>query len=344
MGIHSEIDPLDEADIDDLVAADALLADALAKFAESEFSTANRRNRDTLGDWVPYTVAVDGQTVYEGRGEVFPERQVAQAFARDRSQRERQRDANVEFGRRVRKIVVDWFWEKANERLLARLIETLIRIRHGYHAAEDISGFATIFGAGGPDAADLLKYLIERWLAHKTRWFRGLQDARALFRVYRLLRLIASGSGGSYNDVADDEQDELLRWIATALVERSPVVTGEYRSSHALYADGAMIADAGAIAADAAIPAGKVYAFVNSTPYARRLETGLVKTGRRKGQPFVRQAEPHLYESVARDAQVRAGSEAQVRFNYTNLDSGRTTPRSGARYELLFPTIIVTFR
>lgn len=341
MGIHPDIDPLTEADIDDLVDADELLADALAKFAEGEFSKANRRNRDRLGDWVPYTVTVDGQTVYEGRGEVFPERQIAQAFAR-RSQRERQRDANVELGRRIRRIVVDWIWEKADERLLARLVETLLRIRHGYHRAGDASDFVQTFAfAGGPDAADLLTYLFERWFARRRLWFRALQDVRAVYRIYRLLRIIAAGGSGDAD--ADDDHEELLRCIAGELIALSPVVSGAYQAGHMLFVDARRVASADEIEAGAEIPVGRVYAFVATVPYARRLETGLAKSGPRRGQPFIRQGEPHLYERVAQAAQRRA-SNADVRFNYTDLAGGRTRPRSGARHQLLFPTIIVTFR
>ncbi|MFL9823433.1 hypothetical protein [Rhodoplanes sp. SY1] len=103
MGIRSDIDPLEDADIESLVAADALLAEALGKFAGSEFAKANRTNHDVVGDWVPYKVMVDGRTVHEGRGEIFPEHQVAAYIPRARTRSERRREAV----RRLQTIVVE---------------------------------------------------------------------------------------------------------------------------------------------------------------------------------------------------------------------------------------------
>lgn len=341
MGIHSDIDPLEDADIENLIAADELLAEALGKFAGSEFAKANKKNRDVAGDWVPYKVMVDGQTVYEGRGEFFPEHQVAAYIPRAKTRGERQREAYGRLGKIVGKIVVEWVFAWARKRLLRRAIEALLSARKTYYDLQDVNKLADLI-LSSPELADLGTYLVERWITGRTRWFRGIEDARAIYRIISVYNRVRGASGGS--DEGDPEQADLLRWIAAELIAESPVVSGDYRGGNELYVDGVRVASAEEIDDGATIPEGKVYAFVATVPYARRLEVGTAKTGRRKGQPFVRQVPPHIYERVAAAAQGHAGTDATVRFNYTDVDEGRTAPRSGSRYQLLFPTIIVTFR
>lgn len=299
MGIHSDIDPLTDADIDDLIAADALLAEALAKFAAEKFQEANKANKEAIGGLVPYSVSVDADQVFSGSGEIFPENQVAAYLGRTESRRDR----NAEFARAVRKIVIDWLWSKVYDR-----------------AAK--AGLRSALDAAGIDDP---------------------QGLRNLARAGRIASKITSRDG------EDSDKADALRWIAAELIASSPVVSGAYRRAHDLYVDGAIGPDAEMLIEGFEIPDGKVYAFVNQMSYARKLETGLARTGPRKGQPFVKQVPPHIYERVAAAAAREFGGVADIRFNYTALDAdsgdaGQMQRRSRSRYEILFPTIIIRFR
>lgn len=311
MGIHSEIDPLDEADIDDLLAADALLAEALAKFAKEKFREANRKNKDIAGTWVPYQVIVDGKPIYEGRGEIFPENQVS-TILREKTRRER----NVEFGRKVVEIVVDWLFRKLGAKAMEIVVRRLMKFGANYYARSSIATKLDLPGS-----------------------------ATAARTGYNLL------TGGTEDgpDERRRRRDDVLRWIAGELIRRSPVVSGDYQASHDLYVDGRLELSAEMVRAGDDVPEGVVYAFANQAAYARKLETGKVQAGRRKGQAFVKQVPPHIYERVATNARGRFGNQAAIAFNYTALDehsfdANRLQRRSKSRYELLFPIITIVFR
>lgn len=93
-----------------------------------------------------------------------------------------------------------------------------------------------------------------------------------------------------------------LRWIDDILANRSPVLTGRYRDSHVLLADGVEV--------DAAKPppiAGR-YVFTNITPYARKIERGLSRKA------------PHgVYQAIAAMAANRFGNVASIKFSYASL-------------------------
>lgn len=105
---------------------------------------------------------------------------------------------------------------------------------------------------------------------------------------------------------------DVLRWIATRLRESSPVISGEYRNGHRLFADGTEIA------AGADVPEVEEYAFTNLAPYARRLEVGKTKSGR----AFVIQVEPRIYERVAREARGRFGNIAEIGYTFRAIVNG----------------------
>lgn len=151
---------------------------------------------------------------------------------------------------------------------------------------------------------------------------------------------------------------DVLNWIMNRLRESSPVISGEYRDAHRLFADGAEIA------ADGDIPEAEEFAFTNTVPYSRRLEVGKTKTGR----AFVVQVEPKIYERVAREARGRFGNIAQIGYTFRGIvggaqvnaeklpvalkrrrgKNGRFLPMSGSRAHnvanIRFPTITVKLR
>jgi hypothetical protein len=123
--------------------------------------------------------------------------------------------------------------------------------------------------------------------------------------------------------------DEMLRWIGEQLVVNSPVLTGRYRDSHVLLADGVEVD------ADGKIPPAQVYTFVNIQPYARKIERGLSD-----------QAPDGVFEVTAALAQRRFGNIARVRFTYRALDipAERSRAARAAERNSRNPAIVVTLR
>lgn len=329
MGIHTHIDPLDpdDLDADAAAAADELLAQVLSDYARERVREANEANRQVAGDYVPYTVEVDGK-VYQGRGEIFPENQIAAFRPQPKSERERIREANVALGRKIRAIVVEWLWEKASTRLLSIAIRTLARLRHGADRIESLNAFGRIVAGG--EVNDLLLYLLEQMAARRSKWFRGASDLKALYNLYRLIARARDELGGD-----DDAPDaEMLRWIASELMARSPVVSGTYRSAHTLFADGAEVGSAEDVAAGAAIPDAAEYVFVNPEPYARKIEVGKTRAGR----DFVLQVPNRIYERTAADAKNRFGGS--IRSEWRDEASLPASTRGKDR-PLRFPAIVI---
>lgn len=113
---------------------------------------------------------------------------------------------------------------------------------------------------------------------------------------------------------------DVLRWIMQTLVDRSPIVSGAYRNSHMIFADGA------AIRLTDTVPKAAEYVVLNAQPYARKIEIGKTKSGR----AFVIQVEPRIYERTAKDAASRFGNIAKIRFGYSAPLGGATALESWA--------------
>ena len=126
--------------------------------------------------------------------------------------------------------------------------------------------------------------------------------------------------------------NDVLAWIADQLVTHSPVGSGKdrhpglYQKSHTLFADG-QETDVGAV-----IPPADEYVFINTLPYARKIEHGLS-----------RQAPDGVYQAVAILAQRRFGNIAQISFSYRAPFQGSfLSARSGGnKTENRQPAIIV---
>ncbi|GAB4071760.1 hypothetical protein KHC28_00400 [Ancylobacter sonchi] len=98
---------------------------------------------------------------------------------------------------------------------------------------------------------------------------------------------------------------DVFEWIAAQLLEHSPMKTGRYSESHLFFADGVEVLP-GETPPDAA-----EYVFINSQPYARKIERG-----QSPQQP------DGVYEAVAALAQSRFGNVARVLFGWRSLPSG----------------------
>lgn len=93
--------------------------------------------------------------------------------------------------------------------------------------------------------------------------------------------------------------DDVLLWISEQLVRRSPVKTGRFSASFALFAD--------EVEVDIVNPplGAQSYAFVNLAPYARKIERGQSP-----------QAPDGIFEAIAILAARRFGNIAEVRFTF----------------------------
>lgn len=93
--------------------------------------------------------------------------------------------------------------------------------------------------------------------------------------------------------------DDVLVWISEQLVRRSPVKTGRFAASFALFADGVEV--------DIVSPpaAAQEFVFLNLQPYARKVERGQSP-----------QAPDGIFEGIASVAQRRFGNTARIGFGW----------------------------
>lgn len=142
---------------------------------------------------------------------------------------------------------------------------------------------------------------------------------------------------------------DVLVWIGDTLRSRSPVQSGDYRDGWTLLADGVEVA----VGDD--IPAADEYTFVNTVPYARKIEVGLTESGR----AFVVQVPNRIAERTAKDAASRFGNMAKISNTFISLTNGyslrqdavsrarpgrrrRITARAGS--SITYPAITVSLK
>lgn len=104
---------------------------------------------------------------------------------------------------------------------------------------------------------------------------------------------------------------DVLTWIGQTLRERSPVVSGDYLDGWTILADGVEVSEGNQT------PTANVYTFVNTVPYARRIEVGKTESGR----DFVLQVPNRIAERTAQDAQSRFGNIARIQSVWISLSS-----------------------
>ena len=122
---------------------------------------------------------------------------------------------------------------------------------------------------------------------------------------------------------------QLVLWIHGQLQMHSPVRTGRYKQSHALFADGRQVDPIGP-----EIPNAEEYVFVNLVPYARKIERG--------SSP---QAPDGVYQVVAHLAQQRFRGVGRITFSYrTAIGPVIVGGKLGDRSENRNPAIIIGAR
>lgn len=101
---------------------------------------------------------------------------------------------------------------------------------------------------------------------------------------------------------------EVLTWIDDQLIIASPVKSGRYARSHALFADGNEIQPSDQP------PAAAEFVFLNTQPYARKIERGESQS-----------APEGVYEGIATLAASRFGNIARISFIYRSPATGDVT-------------------
>jgi hypothetical protein len=115
---------------------------------------------------------------------------------------------------------------------------------------------------------------------------------------------------------------DVLRWIADVLKARSPSRTGRYIGAQIMLADGRETSPYGRV------PPADVYTFVDTAPYAAKIEIGKTKSGR----SFVIQASNgRVYERTATEARAQFREIAEIKFGWTTLAQSYTFQTHGRR-------------
>lgn len=152
------------------------------------------------------------------------------------------------------------------------------------------------------------------------------QNGRVLGRIPRSRTFVDGREGSPLTSVRPDGVigtefevfGDLLVWIGEQLIKHSPIKSGRYAKSHTLLADGQEAAIGGII------PDADEYVFINTQPYARKIEKGSSS----QAPDGVYQAIPLLPETK------RRGNIAKVSFGYRvplfgAVNSWAQTTRSG---------------
>lgn len=120
--------------------------------------------------------------------------------------------------------------------------------------------------------------------------------------------------------------NDVLVWIGDQLEKHSPLKSGRYSKSHSIFADGIEVALGGML------PAADEFVFINTLPYARKIERGQSS-----------QAPDGVYQVVATLARRLFGNIAKISFSYRTAISGTIIGGfAGNKSAQRNPAIIVT--
>lgn len=102
----------------------------------------------------------------------------------------------------------------------------------------------------------------------------------------------------------------VVAWIFAALTEASPVLTGKYRKSHTIYADGIEVEN------PTAAENAEEIVILSLVPYARKIE------GNKRRPPQSAKAIKGVYQVIETMAKRRFGNLAHIKFTYMNPIGG----------------------
>lgn len=135
---------------------------------------------------------------------------------------------------------------------------------------------------------------------------------------------------------------EIAQWIIDWLASKAGKRSGAYARDFVLIV-GNTAAPITAINHDT-----REFTVINTRPYARRLEVGLIKTGPRRGQPFARLQERYFVKSIVVHGNARWGNMAKLFHRMLPIEGGYRIKRAQGKRrdrqagaEMLYPAIRV---
>jgi hypothetical protein len=161
-------------------------------------------------------------------------------------------------------------------------------------------------------------------------------DRRILGRIPRYTVSVDGRDGAALQSVKPDGVviaefelfNDVLSWIADQIDKVSPKKSGRFRRNNTLFADG-IETDVGSV-----LPDASEFVFINTTPYARKIERGASS-----------HAPDGVFQVVATLAQRRFGNVAKISFTYRTAIAGAFVGgRAGDRSDLRNPAILVKVR
>ena len=178
----------------------------------------------------------------------------------------------------------------------------------------------------------------------RARLAEGLeQNRQATGRVVPFTQAVDGRIGAALESVNPDNgriiflfdvsPDRIFAFIAEQLVMHAPRLTGRYADSFRLFAGGREIEPT------AELPKADRYTFLNTQPYARRLERGWSDQA---------PSPPGIFQAVAALAKQRYSDVARIRFSFVSLSEFGLAPgaRGGRRApkneDVRTPAIIVS--
>ena len=163
------------------------------------------------------------------------------------------------------------------------------------------------------------------------------QNARVLGREPEFQQFVDGSAGKPLEQVNPDRgriifefdiAQDIVPAILAALESFSPVLSGAYRKSHMLFADGRQVLPG------EPVPAAQELVFLNPLPYSRKIEMGKMKM-KVSGTDAV-------YQQAQRAAASRFGNIANIRFSYRSPIGTAQTGKAGRASRV--PAIVVVMR
>lgn len=183
----------------------------------------------------------------------------------------------------------------------------------------------------GPAAAEQFREFARQEIEEAKQINRSVLGRVPPFQMYidgSKSSSLASVKGSSTILVEFELIAEALIWIAEQLEKFSPVKSGRYKRSHVLLADGSEVE------VSAQIRLAEEYVFINTVPYARKIERGASS-----------EAPNGVYQAVAALARGRFGNLARISYGFRTVIGGSIVGgRAGNRASNRNPAIIVRLR
>lgn len=163
------------------------------------------------------------------------------------------------------------------------------------------------------------------------------QNARVLGRDPEFQQFVDGSAGKPLEQVNPDRgrivfvfdiAQDIVPAILAELERFSPVLSGAYKRSHMVFADGRQVLPG------EPVPAAAEYVFLNPLPYSRKIELGAMKM-RVPGTDRV-------YQQAQRAAASRFGNIANIRFSYRSPIGTAQSGKAGRASRV--PAIVVVMR